>query len=245
MVNIKEYDKIEDFFHHQNEFNKCLNIINKYCGLENKLVLDLCSGTGLHIGFLVNTNCKYVIGIDLLDYGMFWGKDCKLKLLKSYNQFGVNFDKNKCQVITMNAEVLSFKDDLFDFVFCLNAFEHISDPPKALYEIWRVLKPEGFAFVQFDPIYFCDTRSHMFDFLPEPWVHLMCSEEEYVSKLINAGTPDDIINDFRYCLNKKPKDYFFDLFEKVLEYGLFEKKESYRWSGVVKKVIKNIQTFLN
>ena len=100
-----------------------------------------------------------------------------------YNNHGYSFDPNRVQFVTANAEKLIFEDNLFDFVFCLNSFEHISDPSKALSEIKRVLKPSGFAFIQFDPVYYCDTGGHMFDFVPEPWGHLIYSEEEYISKL--------------------------------------------------------------
>ena len=49
-----------------------------------------------------------------------------------------------------------FKDNLFDFVFSLNALEHIPCPARALNEISRVLKPGGQAFLSLNPIYHSD-----------------------------------------------------------------------------------------
>ncbi len=72
MVNLKNYDKKQDFIFHQEEFNNCIQIINKYYDLTDKYILDLSSGTGLHTGFLIAANCKFVIGIDLLDYETLW-----------------------------------------------------------------------------------------------------------------------------------------------------------------------------
>lgn len=231
--NMKEYDKEADFIHHKNEFERCMAIINSCYDFKNKFILDVGSGTGLHTGFLVNTGCKFYIGIDTQDYDSLWNGNFKKQLIDHYSNFGVNFDHSKCQFIKMNAEQMLFKDELFDFVISINAFEHISDPEKALYEIYRVLKPGGYAFIQFDPVYFCDTGGHMFDYINEPWGHLIYEEEEYLELLKNANTPQDVINDFIFGINKKPKKYYYELFRSVVKNGMFEKKYSRSWSGVV------------
>jgi ubiquinone/menaquinone biosynthesis C-methylase UbiE len=232
MSGIKNYDKEVDFFHHEDEFKRCIEIIDRYCDLKDKFVLDVGAGTGLHTGFLVNTGCKFYIGIDMQDYEFLWNGNFKKQLIDHYNSFGVDFDPSKCQFIKMNAEEMLFKDELFDFVISINAFEHIGDPEKALYEIYRVLKKGGYAFIQFDPVYFCDTGSHMFDFVNEPWEHLVHEEKEYLKMLRKAGTPQDIIDDFIFGINKKPKKYYDDLFETIVKNGMFKKICSYSWSGV-------------
>ena len=40
-------------------------------------------------------------------------------------------------------EHIPFPDDTFDFVFCSNVLDHVSDPPAVLAEIARTLKPDG------------------------------------------------------------------------------------------------------
>lgn len=234
MTSIKDYDRKADFIFHQNEFNSCLDIIRRHCDLKDNLVLDVGSGTGLHTGFLVNSECKHVFGVDLLDYEELWGGSFKKQLIGLYDECGVNFDPGRCQFIKMNAENLLFRDSLFDFVISINAFEHISDPQKALEEVHRVLKPGCYAFIQFDPVYYCDTGGHMFDFVSEPWGHLLHPEPEYVEMLEKAKAPKEIISDFKYGINKKPKKYFTDLFSGAIQKGMFKKIISYEWSGVVK-----------
>jgi ubiquinone/menaquinone biosynthesis C-methylase UbiE len=42
-----------------------------------------------------------------------------------------------------DAEIIPFKDNSFDFVFCFDVFEHLSHPARCIAEISRVLKPKS------------------------------------------------------------------------------------------------------
>jgi ubiquinone/menaquinone biosynthesis C-methylase UbiE len=41
-------------------------------------------------------------------------------------------------------EKLTYQDNFFDIVHCVNALDHIVNPNKALLEMWRVCKPGGY-----------------------------------------------------------------------------------------------------
>jgi len=43
---------------------------------------------------------------------------------------------------------LSFKDNSFDAILCYHVLEHIEDDKKAILELFRVLKPGGWAILQ-------------------------------------------------------------------------------------------------
>jgi SAM-dependent methyltransferase len=45
--------------------------------------------------------------------------------------------------VSADAHHLPFKDNCFDAVITFNTFEHLSDPPRAAAEVYRVLKPGG------------------------------------------------------------------------------------------------------
>jgi SAM-dependent methyltransferase len=48
----------------------------------------------------------------------------------------------------MDIQNLEFKDDLFDCLICYHVLEHIDDDHKAMSELYRVLKPGGWAIIQ-------------------------------------------------------------------------------------------------
>jgi len=65
------------------------------------------------------------------------------KFEKGYN--GYYYDK---ETISLDLTALAFPDNSFDVVICNHVLEHIVDEKKALDEIYRVLKPKGWAILQ-------------------------------------------------------------------------------------------------
>lgn len=47
-----------------------------------------------------------------------------------------------------NMEELTYEDNFFDIVVCINALDHCEHPLKALQEMLRVLKPGGWVFIK-------------------------------------------------------------------------------------------------
>lgn len=50
--------------------------------------------------------------------------------------------------IKMNILNIPFEDNTFDVIFCNHVFEHIEDDVKAMKEVYRILKPDGWAILQ-------------------------------------------------------------------------------------------------
>lgn len=106
--------------------------ISKF-GIENgQNVLDVGSGTGVLIPFLLK-----VIGqtgsITAIDYSEKMVAICKSKYsgLKNVN------------VELQNVENLVFTSESFDAITCFGLFPHLENKEKALFQMNRVLKPEG------------------------------------------------------------------------------------------------------
>lgn len=80
--------------------------------------------------------------ISVLDAG---AGDCFVKpWFKGHEYVGIDIADFGSNLLG-NVENLAFKDNSFDFVLCLEVLEHVLNPGRALLEMRRVLKDEGFA----------------------------------------------------------------------------------------------------
>ena len=52
--------------------------------------------------------------------------------------------------LALNIEELPLLDECADLVICRNALDHMPDPPKAVRQIWRILKEDGLVFLSVD-----------------------------------------------------------------------------------------------
>lgn len=71
-------------------------------------------------------------------------------IFKSYNNveyLSVDIDPQKAMA-KEDITNLSFEDNSFDIIFCSHVLEHIEDDSKAIKELNRILKPNGFAILQ-------------------------------------------------------------------------------------------------
>jgi len=111
---------------------------NKFKGL----VIDIGCGDGRD----VNVFSKF--GLDAV------GVDCSKKEIKSTKE---KFPDLKFDV--QEAENLKFKDNSVDACFMINVI-HYTDKPKALQEVFRVLRPKGYFFIHFN-IEITDKDGHL------------------------------------------------------------------------------------
>jgi ubiquinone/menaquinone biosynthesis C-methylase UbiE len=218
---------------HRDEFNLFSATIEPYIDLRGKVVLDLCCQWGGHIEFLEGAGAK-VLGVDIVDFNS--------------HEHAIN------QFVRSDAQRLAIRSNSIDIVFCINAFEHIPDPEKTLKEINRILKPKGFAFISFIPVYYSDVGSHMAEFISEPWAHLVYSEEDYLIKLRTATPGTEYwVKEYQNGLNRKTRTYFNDLFKRYRKNLLnrliqsvgFEILVRHEWSGVVNASHLSHENFKN
>ena len=70
---------------------------------------------------------------------------------------------------------LPYESDSFDLVFSINSFEHFYSPETALDEMLRVLRPDGFLFLAFSPLYYSPWGVHASRRLRFPYPQLLFS----------------------------------------------------------------------
>jgi ubiquinone/menaquinone biosynthesis C-methylase UbiE len=105
-------------------------------------------------------------------------------LLERARRYGVA-DELPEQLTFMRSEATSLpaEDAAFDVVYTWSVFEHVADPPGLLRDIHRVLKPDGALFLQLWPFYYSARGSHLWEWFPEPFHHLLESDEEIAAAM--------------------------------------------------------------
>jgi SAM-dependent methyltransferase len=153
-----------------------LGICQSMIDLRDKAVLEI--GGALPRDHALSSGCRSWIGTDI--------KESRL------HEGGGGYSTQ-----LEDATDLSFDSDRLDVVFSISALEHIPNPRKCLREVARVLKPGGYFFSTFGPIWSGPIGHHvwfkhggrLYDFhgdLLAPWEHLLSSPREMQTRLERA-----------------------------------------------------------
>lgn len=103
---------------------------------------------------------KEALGIDIRPEG----------LAAEARQAAINF-------IQMDARTLGFSDQSVDFVFSYNSFEHFQDPAQVLREALRVVRPGGYIYLNFGPVYYTPKGAHQFKTISIPYCECLFTKE--------------------------------------------------------------------
>jgi SAM-dependent methyltransferase len=79
--------------------------------------------------------------------------------------------------LQMDAGQLAFRDESFDFVFSYNSFEHFQDPEQVLCEALRVVRPGGYIYLNFGPVYYTPKGAHQFKTISIPYCECLFTKE--------------------------------------------------------------------
>lgn len=137
--------------------------------LNNKVVLDFgCGDSIIDLGLIEIANLNKLIATDI-------NTDSESISKKRIKHFlGESLDSSEKLVRIQNTETLIPLDsDSIDVAFSWSTFEHVSRPLESLRELKRVIKPNGYLFIQIFPMYYSAHGHHMWwDSNFPPFIHL-------------------------------------------------------------------------
>jgi ubiquinone/menaquinone biosynthesis C-methylase UbiE len=110
---------------------------------SNRYILDVGTGTGRFIHLFTKFNYNFV-GIDISKKML---QKAKLKINEIKRKENGRY---YCELIVCDAFNLSFKSCTFDYVISYRVLIHFPNYEKVLNEIYRVLKPQGVAILEFN-----------------------------------------------------------------------------------------------
>lgn len=154
-------------------------------------VLDIGCSTG-GLSRALSAYSSYVYGID--------PEKEAINLSKSIAEYYCN---NKVSFVVGSNEGIPFEDSKFDLIVSKTVIEHVSDIPKSISEMKRVLSEDGIAYIE-APNYFWFFETHyklpFFPFMPRSLFKLMCKmlskDTEFIDH-INFINPGQIEGAFR------------------------------------------------
>lgn len=150
--------------------------------LEGRSVADVGCGDGIiDLGILAAGRPASLVGFDLQapDLGSLRDEARKAGVLDGPLPSALEF--RTCTPTTLPAA-----DAAFDVVVSWSTFEHVQRPVTVFREIRRVLRPDGFMFLQIWPLYHSQHGSHLWPWFPAGFAHLRHGSDEIAAALAEA-----------------------------------------------------------
>lgn len=192
--------------------------------------LEIGGSGGLLAGLLAQ-EVDHVTCTDVVNWNSLYD-GCFPKLLKDkFERNGRAFEYSNIEFLFGDAQNLVYRDNLFDLVFSLNAFEHIPSPIVALREIMRVTRPSGLIYLTFDPVWTADSGSHFLHYIQEPWGHLIHDDAQIASIMTRNGASANEVESYLNDMNRLPVSYYRDNFLNVISENGGSILYSNSWSG--------------
>jgi len=160
--------------------------IAKWVGDHSPLVdaeiLDFGCGEGITaLGLALQYTPSRVVGVDIMP-------DPERCLPIARAELGLSSLPENLELHRVKPGYLHNTNDSFDVIYSWSVFEHvdmrvIDDVIELLH---KSLKPDGVVFIQIAPLYYSSEGSHLYDFIKEPWGHLLHQSNIYYDKLMAA-----------------------------------------------------------
>ncbi len=146
--------------------------------LEGRRVADIGCGDGIiDLGLALKGSPQELIGYDLMDVDTG-------ALLRAARAAGVGSElPPEMRFERSQPTAIPAPDAYFDVVVTWSVFEHVDNPVAMLGEVRRVLKPDGFLFLQLWPFYDSEHGGHLWPHYEGAFPHLLRSDEEILREV--------------------------------------------------------------
>lgn len=148
--------------------------------LAGKMLADIGSGDGIiDLGMIHSVRPEHLTGFDIRP------TDTDA-LRRSAEAAGIDTPfptDDQLSFVQSGATQLPAPDHSFDFVFTWSVFEHVNRVDRMFHEVHRVLKEDGFFFLQIWPLFESRHGGHAWMAVPEPFAHLTHSPFEMRDEL--------------------------------------------------------------
>lgn len=123
---------------------------------------------------------------DCLDLGMWDGMACHALQQLGKQTVGIDIRvegiaptaaAGGARFAAMDAAKLGFSDNSFDLVFSYNSFEHFPEPDVVLDEAIRVVRPGGYIYLNFGPLWLSARGAHQFQTISVPYVECLFTKD--------------------------------------------------------------------
>ena len=131
-------------------------------------------------------------------------------------------------ILTSANDMQLVPDKSFDLVVSWSALEHIPDPEKVFSECLRIVKPGGYIFLEFGPLYYSPWGYHHYSVLRYPYLHLLFPERlihDYAKKVRGEGyegylpwTNGRDITAYQFLKKPLPPEYLLISFRSGFDY---------------------------
>jgi SAM-dependent methyltransferase len=171
-------------------------------------VLDLGCGDGIMALGALDLGAASVVGVDLTRAFETLPRKAREVLGRESLPAGLEFRQSE------PGRPLPFADGECDAVYSWSVFEHVAQVPGLMAEAARVLRDDGWLFLQIEPLYFSPFGSHLMRLVDEPWAHLSLDQDAFLAR---ASAASDHVPD-----QEKDLLYENNAFEDVKRYLVAE-----------------------
>lgn len=168
------------------KLNFCAEIFGQwlqpFLDLSKCAILDFGCGEGtMALGIALRSKANRVIGVDIV-------RDFDMLPRIAQEQIGLSKlpENLEFHLITPSTPLASrFR---VECVFTWSVFEHIDQGylDDVVSDLREVISPNGYVFLQIGPLYYSGHGSHLYDFVKEPWAHLLLQHDKLRESVLNA-----------------------------------------------------------